>query len=245
MNNIENCHLMEIERCFVLNLKDSAERWQRMCGVTKNFPFAVERMDAVLGKDIVKQHEDIKVLFAEDVVAKSATHFCRVWDSMVNDLGCFHSHIRAWKRMVKDRIKAALIVEDHVAVVWEPTVLIDNSYDISFVNSRFRREGVELKGVGGSAYVLTLRGAQLLCKWCIPIRGPIDIQLRGYCNQLEPWQNLDESEQIRWFADKTWFERTSDLKSVTLVANAENHQSRLTLNSRLMLARCGVFEVKR
>lgn len=86
----------------VINLEKSKDRWDNMLNQTKNQDLILNRIDAIYGKDVDLDKIDI-------------TPFAKEYNSP-NIIGCYLSHVKAWKHVIDNDIEECFIFEDDVYV---------------------------------------------------------------------------------------------------------------------------------
>ena len=92
-------------KTFVINLKQSMDRRERMINVLKNFPYQYEFFEAVDGSKI----ENLSEVYNE----KKAVRFYKT-PLKLGEIGCVLSHISIYKKMIDENIERALIFEDDI-----------------------------------------------------------------------------------------------------------------------------------
>ena len=92
-------------KTFVVNLKQSMDRRERMINVLKNFPYQYEFFEAVDGSKI----ENLSEVYNE----KKAVRFYKT-PLKLGEIGCALSHISIYKKMIDENIERALIFEDDI-----------------------------------------------------------------------------------------------------------------------------------
>lgn len=89
-----------IDNIYVINMKDSTERLNKIKKEFSKINKSFTRIDAIVGKNLTKN--EIK-----NETSKMCEYFCT--PSMI---GCFLSHRKAWETMIKNNDKYAIIMED-------------------------------------------------------------------------------------------------------------------------------------
>lgn len=185
--------------CFVINLKERTERWEKMKNGLKIFN-NVSRIDAINVKNMELSKLPISLFtryIIEDKNARRSHHFQLHTKGAV---GCALSHIKCWKKIVDDDIKEAIIFEDDCDI--EPGIFthIQDCYekfdkDIfifgyiglfnkKILNSCFSKAESYM---GAHAYLLTKEGAKTLLTHSLPIELHLDayISLMIYNKYLQ------------------------------------------------------------
>ena len=91
---------MIIEHTFVINLKERTDRWEKINNKFDKTQLKLQRFDATYGKDLSQSYID-----------SATTPFCRQFCSN-GMIGCWLSHYRLWKLIVKNYLNNVLILED-------------------------------------------------------------------------------------------------------------------------------------
>lgn len=94
-------------KTFIVNLKQSADRRERMQTVLKDFPYEWEFFEAVDGREI----KNVSEVYDE----KKALRFHKT-PLKAGELGCVLSHLKIYKKMIDEGIDRALILEDDIAL---------------------------------------------------------------------------------------------------------------------------------
>lgn len=97
----------------LINLEQSTDRLARMKALFAQYEMTFERIDAVDGRKMSKQALDAKVLPLERR---------KYWlkDMTAGEIGCYLSHVKAWKRLVSSEHDWAFICEDDIAFAFDP-----------------------------------------------------------------------------------------------------------------------------
>lgn len=91
---------MNIEHIFVINLKNRTDRWKIIQNDFKNTNFKLQRWDATYGKNL-----------SEKEIINTTSNFCNNFCSY-GMIGCWLSHYKLWKYIVKNNLNNVLILED-------------------------------------------------------------------------------------------------------------------------------------
>ncbi|WP_158100609.1 glycosyltransferase family 25 protein [Neiella marina] len=94
-------------KVFVVNLKQSTERMQRIAENLNRLKVPFERFDAVYGKDL----PDYTAAFDTKRFKMETLH-----DLVPGEAGCALSHIYIWQKMVAENIPYAIVIEDDAVV---------------------------------------------------------------------------------------------------------------------------------
>lgn len=115
-------------RTFVVNLKRSEDRRERMKNVLKNFPYPWEFFEGVDGRDIKNIDE------VQD--KKKVLRFHKA-DLKLGELGCALSHITIYKKMIDENIERALILEDDIFLKKDFYEVLEKVKDFQMNNDVF------------------------------------------------------------------------------------------------------------
>lgn len=196
-DNMINNHF---DRIFVLNMPRSGKRRALFLFQSKKLELAnAEIIQAVDGRTL-----DLELMKAQGMLQ---------WDKHLNrnltagEVGCYLSHVSAWRLLVERRLKTALICEDDILWKKDANVIVDQfmtevpgDWDIIHFHSHspigsgthndpgrkrvsnYVWEGYN-EGRGSTCYAITARGASFLLSIAFPIRSAVD----GVTNWLTGW----------------------------------------------------------
>ncbi|WP_010364139.1 glycosyltransferase family 25 protein [Pseudoalteromonas citrea] len=174
---------------FVINMKSSAERWQKTHSRLQNLGLECVRFDATVGKSL----SEAEISTWYDVDANLRKHHRNMTPG---EIGCYISHMRVWQHMDDKNIPAAiileddLIIEDHLSETidqlsmltnWDMIKLSDNRanpFIDSFTLTKQLVLGNYLKVPNGTqGYAVSLPGAQKLLQRK-PFFRPVDVDIQ-------------------------------------------------------------------
>ena len=176
---------------YVINLRDSADRWESMTDVLKRTGLSnVVRWEGVDGRRFdaafVRTLQSLGVL---------ATDLSRFTAAVVHEeVGCALSHVGVLRDIVRRRLHHALILEDDVVPTegdagWRERFArthadLPRSWEMWFLyrchdrqdklRRRTPRTVIPYQPYGAAAYAVSERGAAKLLRAVSPIRQPID-----------------------------------------------------------------------
>jgi glycosyl transferase family 25 len=198
------------DRIFVLNMARSIKRRAIFLLQSSTFGLSnAEIIQAVDGRTL-----DLEMMRSQGILQWD-THLKR--DLTASEVGCYVSHISAWKALLERKAKQALICEDDVVWRIDANAIVDhfmgevpNDWDIIHFYS-FAKVGSGLRNdpgrkqigryvwqgyneCGGAVcYALTARGARFLLNNAFPIKHAVD----GVINRVTGW--WEECEGYRGY----------------------------------------------
>ena len=92
---------------FVVNLKKDTEKREHMQVLCKKYSLKCQFIDAVYGKDL--SEKEISEVYDKERALKKLGR-----ELALGEIGCSLSHMSIYKKMIKENIKKALILEDDV-----------------------------------------------------------------------------------------------------------------------------------
>jgi len=170
---------------YVINLKESTERWQRtseaLCGYT------VERIEAVNGRELDLDSVDLSVLARANL--RNKTKHSHLEIDGLGAVGAYLSHVECWKRIAAHG--PAIVLEDDVVLL--PSFgKIQFEGDLVFLGHGYKEhptKGIEkIKGwaqggelhLGSYGYYMTPHAALYMLKSAFPIVLSVDHYLWAY-----------------------------------------------------------------
>jgi glycosyl transferase family 25 len=170
----------EIKAAFAISMR--TQRWQGMQARLGSWANRVKLWNATNGNSI-----SVRSWIAQKKTV--STMLTR------GQLGCYDSHVRLWRHIVKMEIPLTLIMEDDANVRHHPSTLdtmtralegtkkVKPDFDLLYLGrqrsndiSRYNSLLVRPRGCCGLfAYILTLSGAKKLIQKCDPYRVPVDV----------------------------------------------------------------------
>ena len=176
---------------FVINLDRSPERLAHTLALAEaaGLP-AVERVSAVDGREL--DEAAIAALRAGGTLAEGAGGFRP--EAWLAEVACAATHIRVLREVVRRDLRAALVLEDDIALPcradeWRPrfaaaSAVLPPDWELWYLcrcldSRRLARRlnrytVVPWSPVGASAYAVTLEGARKLLAGVVPLTRPID-----------------------------------------------------------------------
>lgn len=197
----ENVHEYSIEgdgslRVYFINLDKSTDRLANMQPQLDALGYSYTRISAVYGKELTKKYRNsvtnpykYKILMHNEIGAGT--------------IGCYLSHINAWKEFLASSNSYALIFEDDVE--FEPqklrkliNLLLENGNEWDIVNIDVNRHGFakpvkqlsrlfrlvkfRTRVANASCYLINRKSAIELIKRALPISMPVDHYI------MRPWE---------------------------------------------------------
>ena len=163
-------------KVYVINLDKNVERMGNMSLQLRRLGVDFERIPAVYGASLTK--EERKGCFAP------FRSFCAMgYKLLVGEIGCALSHCKVYKRMIDNKIGAALVLEDDVVindlmltVITNVERFMDAAKAQVFLLSSFGIEEKKVSGIerikGGmctDGYVITLPAAKIILRANYPV----------------------------------------------------------------------------
>ena len=116
-------------KTFVINMKDSKNRWESVKTQLERFWIDYERIEWTNPK-LMTKHE-IDLIYDEDLSLKKHPP---KWMNLAT-IGCAHSHFKIYERIVKEKIPLALVLEDDV-IISEKVKLLYERFDCFIENKK-------------------------------------------------------------------------------------------------------------
>jgi glycosyl transferase family 25 len=170
---------------WVLNLKEDRPRLRFMQKQLRRLKLEYEVIPAVNGTALP---EADRRLYSPELAAQ-----CSKRELTLGEIGCMLSHIRIWERMLRERIRELLVLEDDVFIGqgiidvirnrkklppdWE---FVNFSTDAAqapfgeFITDIYRASRHKEPAVRTSAYLVNRRGARKLLDHALPVRYTAD-----------------------------------------------------------------------
>lgn len=172
-------------KCFLINLDKNPERLEYMDRQLKALDVPYERFPGVYGKEL--DGSDLKKCFA------SFRSFCVEGRRMVlGEIGCALSHVGVYRRILRDNLPYALVLEDDVMVLPEfpsalkkiedliepdkPQVYMLSCHGYGFEKNCEKKAGIEAIGgaTSADAYCISRAAAALIAKSNFPVVSVAD-----------------------------------------------------------------------
>jgi glycosyl transferase family 25 len=183
----------------VINLAENVGRWNAFCDKYQSSDFArlaYSRLDAVDGKRINwAQHVSPEALEKLMVVQKTGLRQHHP-DLTPGAVGCYLSHVKAWRRIAESGNAYGIVFEDDAAIpatAWRHFTThkarVPSDWDIILLGyegdgDRLRSDVLRMHHfLRLHAYAITARAARALCETIMPIRQQIDWELNDYMKQ--------------------------------------------------------------
>lgn len=181
----------EMDRIFVISMRP--KRWQGLQARMGKWATKMVMFNATNGHQLSKQD-----WINRGIVVKGS-------NLSRGQIGCYDSHVRIWKHIIRNNILSALILEDDANIRYTQGMeeqlkeffgqLKTNNvqYDMIFIGrGNHNKFKTILPGVvrpktcqGLFAYVLTLSGAQKLLEKSYPYKLPVDVLAERLCDSGE------------------------------------------------------------
>ena len=174
---------------FVINMKSSAERWQKTHSRLHSLGLECVRFEATVGKAM--SEAEISTWYDAD------TNLRKHHRNMTpGEIGCYISHMRVWQHIHDKNIPAAIILEDDLLIEnhlqenfknlsqlqdWDMIKLSDNRTN-PFIQTKTLSNQVVLGNYlkvpnGGQGYIISQQGVKkLLCRK--PFFRPVDVDFQ-------------------------------------------------------------------
>ena len=175
-------------QAYYINLEKAEERRVALVPLLEKLDIPFERIPAIYGKDL-PIHEK------EKLVNKTIFKVLMQKNVLDGEIGCYLSHLKAWKGFLKSNHSYALIVEDDV--VFNPEELqkliilllkhndnwdcvnLDthrsgNGRVIAQISGKYRLKAPSRRVWNASCYIINRKAARSLVQHALPIRMPLD-----------------------------------------------------------------------
>lgn len=171
---------MIVDKILIINLKRSNKRWNNMQKIIKRTDIPSIRIDAIDGKILQKNPNWYNLLYKNRLIMgktlkKSGT------------AACFMSHRKAWKYIVNNNLKSAIILEDDCKMNIKPPKNMPNVeliwlHNLIKIKYDFALKRNKLSGYGAQAYCLSKRGAKKLLYLTHRMKNHVDLRMIDICN---------------------------------------------------------------
>jgi GR25 family glycosyltransferase involved in LPS biosynthesis len=106
-----------IDKIYVINLKKNTDRWDSISRMAKKANVNITRFDAIYGKELESNHQDILKYFVKD------------HKLYAGQIGCALSHIKIWEDAIKNNYKNIIIFEDDAIIPEDFWRKFNNAYN--------------------------------------------------------------------------------------------------------------------
>ncbi len=180
---------------FCINLKQHEQKWINAKTALNKYNFDVERIDAVIGKDIIDIEEAGLSLYARYILNNPEQRTSHEQLNSYGGIGCILSHLKCWQKIVNRNLeKGAFIFEDDLYITDQFNIKftkymeeLPNDIDVfsfgymttrsSCISPLLAEEG-NFKSCnlffGTQGYFVSLEGAKKLIKYTFPIEVQVD-----------------------------------------------------------------------
>ena len=180
----------------VINLDRSPNRLAAMTAQAERHSLPFQRIRAIDGLALP---DDMRAEFLDErggIASKM----------IVGEVGCYASHMRAWQRVVADRLPHAMVLEDDVILGLDVVAIADAAvrscpagWDLIHLNGRTKKSVVRvaqldtnhrlirytLPPLNSCAYIISQAGARKMLRPA-PRMRPIDVEMRyGYLRAMD------------------------------------------------------------
>lgn len=209
-----------------INLKRDRFRYDRFINRMKKVKNENEivRIDAIFGKSVSEDDKKtMMTLYSKSVLDNPNDRQTHEHFNTLGALGCYLSHVKAWKHMLDNNIQEAVIFEDDARVLEDEfsayftdiiTDLRENGADLCFLgyinrsvpdvyDEHLYEPVMEFEA---HSYYLTLKGATILLKHCFPIELHVDLflsimsmyYLRGFLSRKRMFIQSKETQSYTY-----------------------------------------------
>ncbi|MBE0366303.1 glycosyltransferase family 25 protein [Pseudoalteromonas aurantia] len=174
---------------FVINMKNSVERWQKTYNRLQTLGLECQRFEATVGKSL----DETETSNWYDPTANLKKHHRNMTPG---EIGCYVSHMRIWQHMAAHNITAAIVLEDDLIIEehlketieqvgelesWDMIKLSDNRAN-PFIESASLSKSLTLGSYlkvpnGTQGYAVSLSGAKKLLQRK-PFFRPVDVDIQ-------------------------------------------------------------------
>ncbi|TIX92352.1 glycosyltransferase family 25 protein [Rhizobium sp. P44RR-XXIV] len=215
-------------RIYVINLDQSRDRWERLCGQAVEYDLDITRIPAVDGRAIAE--EDRLDFHPKSFIYHNGRKL------LAGEYGCYRSHLLALEQFVASGDKMAIIMEDDIELNEKliPRAIatmdsVDGARLVKLVNHRlvgFKQicETAEndvigrcLHGPQGSAacYIVNRKAAKKLLVTLKPMLLPYDVALeRGWSTGVETFATLENLADFSPHRADTTIGKRTDYRAV-------------------------------
>jgi glycosyl transferase family 25 len=100
---------MSLPQVFVINLDKSTDRMAKISKRLDELQVPFERISAVYGADLTS--EELQINYDPKLNAKTYRR-----ELPCGEIGCYMSHIKAWKMIIERKLQCAIILEDDITI---------------------------------------------------------------------------------------------------------------------------------
>ena len=237
---------MCITNVFVINIrKDLLKKITYIFDFFNQSKINIERIEGV---DSMKLYNNDKLFFNKLIINNDLSlngyGFRKCKEEVIGEIGCFLAHKKCWKKIVNNKQKNTLILEDGIifhidkfveSIINNHSEVINENFDIIFINKDMYKIGIscntqdpcitqdpcniqelnKLCGNGTQGYILSYNGALKLLSKLNTLMMPVDLQIRQLCNNNE----------LIWEVSNIYFcERNNERKSTisNKISNTSN-----------------------
>jgi len=178
-------------KCFVINVVDQIARWEAMAAQFIDWPFPVERIDAVDGRRMTDAQ--VAALYSPSLNQKQSYQ-----PLTPGEIGCYASHVAVWRGLLDSDERSVAIFEDDVTLqqglpdVLRAVETLETDWGMLKLMGRRREKTAEAcPWIPGfrliryrrvpslcCAYVINRSGAQKVLSAHVPFGRPVDIDMR-------------------------------------------------------------------
>lgn len=227
--NVPIPQLPDIQKIYVIHMKDRHDRWIQFEEKMKNANIDISKIevfDAIVGKNWIKDRNNF-----ERFLTPRAQYILTLGTRQMHEdigtpggVGCHLSHFGVWEKMLSENIERALILEDDVELVdnfvekfssfWKEYTYTESEIFDVFALGIGLRDDVEVRTnekktitwmkVPGkwydlSAYIVTNNFARKM----IPFKYPIELQIDGLLSYLTFMKRIVVHAAYDRFASQT------------------------------------------
>lgn len=222
----------KINHCLIINLDSRNDLWESLQGFITKLEENNINYERISGVDYRNKEYVLNKMIAENRIDLNGSGFRTSKISFLGEIGCYLSHYKCWKYVVKNKLKNCLIVEDGIHMLRDDfnNLAIDSNYDLIFVNEEMKKNNNAFVGYGLQGYIISFKCAEILLKTCNMLHIPIDLQIRHLCNSNIIFANVIEKP----FVQRNHTRVSSIDMSVSDTEDLNKKQSGLSIIQRII-----------
>ena len=175
-----------VQNCLIINMDHRVELWDQLEKFREDWIKKGKSIHRISGTNYSNKQNILNEYIKTNRINLNGSGFRNNKTGFLGELGCYDSHYKCWKYIVDNELDSCLILEDGITILRDDfeNIKINKNIDFLFVNEEMKMDSEKrFVGYGTQGYIVTLKGARLLLEHCSTLIVPIDLQIRGVCNE--------------------------------------------------------------